>query len=91
MPLVGRAIDRYGLRRVITVVAAVFGAILIALSLVTNLVGLTVGFVGIRMAGQGALGLVATTTVAYWFDMRRGLALGITGPSAPPGSPSPQS
>lgn len=31
------------------------------------------------MAGQGALGLVATTTVAYWFDKRRGLALGITG------------
>lgn len=39
MPLVGRMIDRYGPRRVITVVAAVFGAILIALSLVTNLVG----------------------------------------------------
>lgn len=79
MPLVGRAIDRCGPRRVITVVAAVFGAILIALSLVTNLVGLTAGFIGIRMAGQGPLGLVATATVAYWFDKRRGLALGITG------------
>ncbi|GEC03449.1 hypothetical protein SSP24_11040 [Streptomyces spinoverrucosus] len=51
----------------------------ISLSLVTYLVGLTAGFIGIRMAGQGALGLVATTTVAYWFDKRRGLALGITG------------
>ncbi|MBV7697442.1 MFS transporter [Streptomyces sp. TRM70350] len=79
MPLVGRMIDRYGPRRVIAVVAAVFGAILIALSLVSGLVGLTAGFIGIRMAGQGALGLVATTTVAYWFDKRRGLALGITG------------
>lgn len=31
------------------------------------------------MAGQGALSRVATATVAYWFDKRRGLALGITG------------
>ncbi|SCK15339.1 MFS transporter [Streptomyces sp. WMMB 322] len=78
MPLVGRAVDRFGPRRVMAVVAAVFGAILLALSFVTGLVGLTAGFIGIRMAGQGALSLVATTTVAYWFDKRRGLALGIT-------------
>ncbi|WP_251076327.1 MFS transporter [Streptomyces sp. ISL-12] len=78
MPLVGRAIDRYGPRRVIGAVGAAFGAILLALSFVTGLVGLTAGFIGIRMAGQGALSLVATTTVAYWFDRRRGLALGIT-------------
>ncbi|MGY0065672.1 MFS transporter [Streptomyces sp. QTS137] len=78
MPMVGRAVDRHGPRRVIIVVAAVFGTILLALSFVTGLVGLTAGFVGIRMAGQGALSLVATTTVAYWFDKRRGLALGVT-------------
>ncbi|WP_367667007.1 MFS transporter [Streptomyces sp. DG2A-72] len=78
MPLVGRAIDRYGPRRVIAAVGAAFGAILISLSFVTGIVGLTAGFVGVRMAGQGALSLVATTTVAYWFDKRRGLALGIT-------------
>ncbi|UQA96343.1 MFS transporter [Streptomyces halobius] len=78
MPLVGRAIDRYGPRRVIAAIGAVFGAILLALSFVTGVVGLTAGFIGIRMAGQGALSLVATTTVAYWFDKRRGLALGIT-------------
>ncbi|MGA5442363.1 MFS transporter [Streptomyces griseoincarnatus] len=78
MPLVGRAIDRFGPRRVIATVGAVFGAILLGLSFVTGLVGLTAGFIGIRMAGQGALSLVATTTVAYWFDKRRGLALGIT-------------
>ncbi|KNE80772.1 MFS-type transporter [Streptomyces fradiae] len=78
MPLVGRAIDRYGPRRVIAAVGAVFGAVLIGLSFVTGLTGLTAGFVGVRMTGQGALSLVATTTVAYWFDKRRGMALGIT-------------
>ncbi|MEW2636280.1 MFS transporter [Streptomyces sp. NPDC048389] len=78
MPFVGKAIDRYGPRTVIAAVGAVFGAVLIGLSYVTGIVGLTAGFVGIRMAGQGALSLVATTAVAYWFDRRRGLALGIT-------------
>lgn len=78
MPAIGKAVDRYGPRWVMAAVGAVFGAILIALSFVTGVVGLTAGFVGIRMAGQGALTLVATTTVAYWFDRRRGLALGIT-------------
>ncbi|WP_233221552.1 MFS transporter [Streptomyces carminius] len=78
MPLIGRAIDRHGPRAVMAAVGAVFGAVLIALSFVSGIVGLTAGFTGIRMAGQGALSLVATTTVAYWFDRRRGLALGIT-------------
>ncbi len=79
MPLVGRAIDRHGPRAVMAAVGAAFGAVLIALSFVTGIAGLTAGFVGIRMTGQGALSLVATTTVAYWFDRRRGLALGIVG------------
>jgi MFS family permease len=79
MPMVGKAIDRHGPRLVMTVVGAVFGAVLLALSAVSGIVGLTVGFVGIRVAGQGALSLVATTTVAYWFDRRRGFALGLVG------------
>ncbi|GAB3669964.1 MFS transporter [Streptomyces sparsus] len=78
MPLIGRSVDRFGPRAVMAVVGAVFGAVLLLLSLVSGIVGLTAGFVGVRMAGQGALTLVATTTVAYWFDRRRGLALGVT-------------
>ncbi|MDB1089856.1 MFS transporter [Streptomyces sp. ACA25] len=79
MPMVGRAIDTYGPRLVMAAVGAVFGGVLLALTTVSGIVGLTVGFVGIRMAGQGALSLVATTTVAYWFERRRGFALGIVG------------
>lgn len=79
MPLIGRLVDRHGPRVVMLGIGVVFGAILLALSAVTGIVGLTAGFVGIRMTGQGALSLVATTTVAYWFDRRRGLALGISG------------
>jgi sugar phosphate permease len=77
MPLVGRALDRFGVRRTMAVIGAVFGAFLLGLSAVSGIVGLTAGFVGIRMAGQGALGLTATTATALWFTRRRGTAVGI--------------
>jgi len=59
------------------VIGFVFGAVLIALSLVSSIMGLTAGFVGVRMAGQGALGLTATTAIALWFERRRGMAIGL--------------
>lgn len=77
MPFVGRALDRFGPRRTMAVVGAVFGAVLLGLSAVSGVLGLTAGFVGIRLAGQGALGLVATTVTALWFTRRRGLAIGL--------------
>jgi MFS family permease len=77
LPLVGRAMDRRGARPVLLVVGAVFGAVLVALSTVSGIVGLTAGFVGIRFAGQGALTLVATTLVAYHVERRLGTAIGI--------------
>ena len=77
MPLVGSALDRFGVRRTMAAVGAAFGAVLLGLSLVSGLVGLTAGFVGIRMLGQGALGLVATTASALWFVRRRGTVLGV--------------
>src|SRR5690625_5969398 len=49
MPLVGRALDRFGVGRTMTVIAAVFGAVLIGLSFVTGILGLTAGFIGIRI------------------------------------------
>ncbi|RAS64799.1 cyanate permease [Lentzea atacamensis] len=77
MPWVGRALDRFGVRRVVVVIGLVFGAALCALAAVSSIAGLTEGFVAIRMAGQGALGLAATTVVALWFERRRGAALGL--------------
>jgi MFS family permease len=77
LPLVGRLMDRRGARPVLLVVGAVFGAVLVGLSLVSGIVGLTAGFVGIRFAGQGALSLIATTLVAYHVQRRLGTAIGI--------------
>jgi MFS family permease len=77
MPFVGRLIDRHGARRGMLSVGALFGAVLISFSLVNGLAGLTLGFIGIRMLGQGALGLTATLAASKWFDTRRGLALSL--------------
>jgi len=77
LPWIGRALDRFGARRTMVVIGVAFGAVLMALAAVSSIVGLTAGFVGIRMAGQGALVLTATTATAMWFDRRRGTAMGI--------------
>lgn len=77
MPLVGRALDRHGARVVLLMVGGLFGAVLVSLSAVSGVVGLTAGFVGIRFAGQGALTLAATTLVAYYVIRRLGTAVGI--------------
>ncbi len=77
LPGVGRWIDRVGVRRATTVVAAAFAVALTHMSLVSHVVWLAVGFLGIRMLGQGALSLVSTVAVTHWFRRRRGLALGV--------------
>lgn len=77
MPLVGRALDRFGARAVLLATAGLFGAVLLGLAAAGELVGLTAGFVGIRFAGQGALTLTATTLVAYHVTERLGTAVGI--------------
>ncbi|PKQ14372.1 MAG: MFS transporter, partial [Actinobacteria bacterium HGW-Actinobacteria-8] len=40
LPWIGRALDRYGVRRTMAVIGFVFGAVLIALSLISSVVGL---------------------------------------------------
>jgi MFS family permease len=78
MPRLGRVIDDHGARVAMAVVAGLFGAVLTAMAGVVGIVSLTLGFVGIRMLGQGGLTLVSTTAVAPWFARRRGLAIGVT-------------
>lgn len=78
LPFIGRALDRWGARVVITAAALVFSGTLLAMSFVTEIIGLTAGFVFLRMAGQGALTLAATTAVVKAVTHRRGLAVGIT-------------
>ncbi len=77
LPRVGRALDDHGTRRTLLVVAVGLGVALAGMGLVAGVVTLTIGFIGIRMLGQGSLSLVATNAVAPWFTRRRGFAIGV--------------
>ncbi|MFN7151822.1 MAG: MFS transporter, partial [Microthrixaceae bacterium] len=75
---VGRLLDRIGVRRVAVGVGALFGLVTASMAGATGILALTIGFVGTRALGQGALTLTATTSVVVGFDRRRGLAIGLT-------------
>lgn len=77
LPLVGRAVDRRGVRHSMTAIGFAFGLGLVAMAGVQGLATLTIGFFAIRLTGQGSLSLVSTVSVTHWFDRRRGTALGI--------------
>ncbi|GAB3650980.1 MFS transporter [Glycomyces tarimensis] len=79
LPWIGRAVDKYGTRRAMAVIAALFSVALVGLSFATNIIGLGAGFIGIRMLGQGALGLCSATLVSRWYEKRRGTILGLQG------------
>ncbi|MFD6795211.1 MULTISPECIES: MFS transporter [Prauserella salsuginis group] len=77
VPLLGKLLDRFGPRRVMAAIGLCFGATLLAAGTVTEFIGLTSAFVGIRIGGQAALSLVATTVVAMYMQRHKGLATGI--------------
>jgi len=79
MPFLGRIMDTYGVRRAIIMIGLVLVLVLVAASFLTDVFGLTASYVGLRMTGQGALTLAATTLVARAITHRPGLALGIVG------------
>ena len=77
LPAVGRFIDRNGVRRAQLIIGVLFAGALLNMSFVQGFVTLAIGFVGIRMLGQGALNLTATVTVSLRFTENRGTALGL--------------
>ena len=77
LPWVGLALDRYGVRKGQAIIGALFALALINMSAVQNWVWLAVGFVFIRMLGQGSLSMCTTVAVSHWFDRKRGTAMGL--------------
>jgi MFS family permease len=78
LPLVGGAVDQRGLRAVAAGVAAGLAAALALLSQARGPAALLVGFLGIRLMGQGGLTLLANNALAVWFRERRGAVMGAT-------------
>ncbi len=77
MPFVGRFVDRRGVRISQVVVGVLFGLSLLYMSTVNGLIMLSIGFIGIRMLGQGSLSMISTVTVQLRFVTQRGMAIGI--------------
>lgn len=77
LPSVGRFVDRRGVRVAQVIIGGLFALALINMSLVQGFFSLAVGFIGIRLLGQGSLSLVSTVTVSLRFVQNRGTAIGV--------------
>ena len=77
--LAGWAIDRYGPRKVFTVMGMFVGLSMVLTGLTTSSWQIYITY-GLLMAfGAGAVYVVITATVLHWFNRKRGLAIGLTG------------
>ena len=81
MPFVGRKIDKRGPRVVMTVVVLIFGFVCVYMGFVTNAVMVGIGFIGLRLLGQGSLSIVSRYVINQWWVRRRGMMMGIAGVS----------
>ncbi len=79
MPVLGRVMDKYGTKRAIIWIGVLLSLVLLGASFMSEIFGLTLSYVGLRMTGQGALSLAATTLIARTVTHRPGLSLGIVG------------
>jgi len=79
LPFVGRRMDLVGVRRMTLLIAAGFGLSMLVLGSAQGLAWLAVGFVGVRLLGQGALGLAGRNAVTLHFRVGLGRAVAISG------------
>jgi len=80
IPFVGWLIARFGTRRVILPAAVMFGLILLSIRVLSGGIGqFYVFYVAFALAASVGFGPLAYgNVVSFWFDRRRGLALGLT-------------
>lgn len=77
LSIVGGLMDRFGIRRMMTIVVLLLGAACIFISQVTGLLMLFFAFFLLRLLGQGSLTLLADNTLAMWFQTRLGTVSGL--------------
>src|SRR5262245_12323761 len=74
---IGRFIDRFGSRVVLTLVALLLGSVVIFMSGAKGIILLTILITLTRGFGQSALSVVSITIVGQWFVRRLSLAMAI--------------
>jgi sugar phosphate permease len=76
-PFIGFLLDRFGPRRVIVPCLTVFGGGFIALSMASALWHFYAVFLAFGLVANGTAQMAYTSTVASWFDRRRGTAFAL--------------
>lgn len=75
--LIGRLNDRYGPRLLMSVTSLFFGAGLILMSQVNSLLQLYIFYGVLFGIGLSSIDVIALTTIARWFSIRRGAMTGL--------------
>ncbi|HKQ61941.1 MAG TPA: MFS transporter [Candidatus Polarisedimenticolaceae bacterium] len=74
---IGRWIDRFGSRTVLTLVVAALGVVVLAMSGAAAVGSLALWITLTRGLGQSALSVISITLVGLWFPRRIGLAMAV--------------
>lgn len=74
--LIGHQIDRRGLRKVALSVVFAFGTACLFMAFVQNWVQTVIAFTLLRMLGPGALSLISSNTLPFWFSRKLGTVEG---------------
>ncbi len=73
----GKAVDRFGQRRMMMVVGFMLALTAFYNSYVSNIVMIFIGFFLLRYFGQGSMSLIPHSLVPQWFDKKRAFAISI--------------
>jgi MFS transporter, OFA family, oxalate/formate antiporter len=79
LPFWGAQIDRFGPRRMAAIISILFALACIYMGFVQSAFMLVLGFIAIRMLGQGSLSLVSQNVMNQWWVRKRGMVMGISG------------
>jgi MFS family permease len=79
LPLVGRLVDKLGVRRVLIPSILIMGLCLLSLTLVTALWQFIAIYIAMGTLAVGSNSVPYMRVLAAWFDRSRGLAIGIAG------------
>ena len=74
---VGRVMDRFGSRIVLTVIVAALAAVVAVMSQAASIVTLVATLTATRALGQSALSVVSISMIGYWFRRRINTAMAI--------------
>ncbi|MBS4538995.1 MFS transporter [Clostridium sp. D2Q-11] len=77
LPSIGRKIDELGHRKMMTIIPICLSITCFFMSFVFSPIMLFIGFVFLRLFGQGSMTLLSSTLVPQWFEEKRGLALSL--------------